>query len=397
MKYLEYIRLLMNAPRAQYKYLYAKMLDKSIILQAWNNLRKGKTKREEIRKIEENLDAEIEKMRTMILNTKPEGYEVEHPELAYNPPKVRRTKLVNERGKKRMAHLADIWEQWYFHIIVLVLMPIVMKRVDFHACGSIPGRGQHSGKKRIVKLIRKGKGTKYFLKTDIRHFYDSLRISVVVDQLRRDIADELFIYCITRIYRYSKKGIMIGFYISPWLANHVLASLDDMLLRIPGISTTRYMDDLVIFADNKKLLRDVLKAVRIALGQLRLKVKRNYQICRFDYPGKRGRIGRPLDYMGFVFFRDRTVIRKRILLAATRLARRLYKARKAGRRYYITSVKAMVSRIGWFNHTDSYNCYKERIKPYVNVGKLKKIISIYDKEVAKHDRMEKGDMLRQAA
>ena len=40
----------------EYKYLYKEMLKPEIIRQAYKNLRKGKTKRREIKKIDENYD-----------------------------------------------------------------------------------------------------------------------------------------------------------------------------------------------------------------------------------------------------------------------------------------------------------------------------------------------------
>lgn len=396
-------------PRRQYKYLYRKMLEQSTIRKAWKNLRKGKTRREAVKKIEANFDEEVQRMHDMILNTKPDGYEVEHPELAYRPPKKRKTKIVNERGKERVAYLAEIREQWYFHIIVEVLKPIVMKRMYKYSCGSIPGRGPHTGKRHIERAIRKGKDIRYFLKVDIRHFYDNLRISVVINELRKDIADELFLYCIAVIYLYTPIGVMIGLFISPWLANYVLIDLDGMIVSTPGIGAdTRYMDDITVFANAKKTLFSVLPMIRKELGRLRLRLKRNYQICKFDYETKRTkttksgrvvkiRIGRPLDFMGFLFFRDRTVIRKSILLHATREVRKLKRAKDKGRRYYAKTVRGIVSSMGWFKHTDSYGCYLIYIKPYVNIGKLKKIISKLDKEESKNERMENGALLGKAA
>lgn len=397
----ELTRLCHRAYR-QYKYLYRKMIQEETIRKAWRNLRKGKTKRKAVIAIEKNLDAEVKKMQVMIINTKPEGYIVEHPELAYEPPKIRKKKVVNERGKKRIAHLAEIREQWYFHVIVEVLKPIVMKRMYKYSCGSIPGRGPHTGKAKLERVIRRGKGIRYYFKFDIRHFYDNLRIKVVIRELRKDIADELFLYCIEKIYKYVKKGVMIGLFISPWLANYVLCDLDWMIINADGVTAfVRYMDDVTLFAAAKKALHRIIPSVRQELGRLRLRLKRNYQVCRFDYPtgktrrtcgGKEVEIrkGRPLDFMGFLFFREKTLIRKSIMLHATRTARKLYRAKEAGRRYYAKSVRAMVSHMGWFLHTDSYNCYEVEIKPYVNIGKLKKIISKLDKEASKNERMEKG-------
>ena len=55
----------------EYKYLYQKMLEDEVIRKAYKKLRKRKTKRKEIIKIDADLDNEVAAMREMILNTKP--------------------------------------------------------------------------------------------------------------------------------------------------------------------------------------------------------------------------------------------------------------------------------------------------------------------------------------
>ena len=57
--------------------------------------------------------------------------------------------------------------------------------------------------------------------------------------------------------------------------------------------------------------------------------------------------------MGFVFYRDRTIMRKSIMLSATRLAKKMQRARDAGRGYFAKHIKAMLSYMGWFSCTDT--------------------------------------------
>lgn len=60
------------------------------------------------------------------------------------------------------------------------------------------------------------------------------------------------------------------------------------------------------------------------------------------------------------------------------------------RSWYNASV--MLSYMGLFKHTDTYNYYIEYIKPKINVKKLKRIVSKHSrKENEQHDRLEKGD------
>lgn len=175
----------------QYKYLYRRMLDENVIRKAYKKLRKGKTKRKEIKIIDANLDAEVAAMRRMIENTKPPGVEVEHPELTYKPCK-RTPKIIHEHGKTRKIYMPEIHEQWLHHIIVLILEPIITATAYPYSCGSFPKRGAHYGKKQILRWIKSGKGIRNFAKIDIRHFYDSIRLPILMRELRIRIKDEWF-------------------------------------------------------------------------------------------------------------------------------------------------------------------------------------------------------------
>lgn len=376
----------------EYKYLYQRMLDENIIRKAYKKLRKGKTKRREIQQIDANLDAEVAKMREMIRNTRPG--EVEHPELAYKPHK-RTPKLIKEHGKERRIYMPEIHEQWLHHIIVLILEPIIVATAYPYSCGSFPKRGAHYGKKKIKSWMSDIKGTKYYAKLDIRHFYENIRIDVLMRELSIRIKDSWFLYIIELCLKGFKKGIPLGFYISQWLANYILEPLDKFITRTFQ-KYMRYMDDMVIFSGNKKKLHEITVEIAKMLGRrFRLKLKNNYQVVRFIYekPGKK--IGRPLDYMGFLFFRDRITIRKKIMLSATRMATYLAKRKEQGKKWYLKKVESMVSYVGWFTCTDTYQAYLDRIKPCVDIGKLKKIISRIRRK-QNHESMVTGIVCREA-
>lgn len=373
----------------EYKYLYRQMLDEKVIRKAYKKLRKGKTKRKEIIAIDENLDNEVAAMRKMIENTKPPDVPVEHQEMAYKP-KRRTHKIIFEHGKQRKIYMPEIHEQWLHHIIVLVLEPIIMATAYKYSCGSFPKRGAHYGKKQVEKWIRSGNGIRNFGKIDIRHFYDNIRLKILTKELAIRIKDEWFLYIINLCLQGFKKGIPLGFYISQWLANYILEPLDKFVTEKLGIKKfIRYMDDMVFFDNAKKVLHKAITAIQIFIGRrFRLKLKNTYQVCKFYYEKGKRKIGRILDYMGFLFYREKTIIRKGIMLSASRLARHLHKAKEIGRGYFAKHLKAMLSYIGWFDCTDTYDCYQEHIKPYVKVGKLKKIVSKLDRRT-NHEAVER--------
>ena len=381
----------------QYKYLYRRMLDEGNIRTAYKKLRKGKTKRKEIQYIDAHLDEEVEAMRIMIENTRPGA---ENPELGYKPRK-RKPKYIREHGKRRTIYMPEIHEQWLHHIIVLILEPIITATAYPYSCGSFPGRGAHYAKKRLVSWIRRGKGIRNFAKIDIRHFYESVRIEILMRELAIRIKDGWFLHVIRVCLIGFKKGIPLGFYISQWLANYLLEPLDYFITVTLGFQITeRYMDDIVIMDDNKKRLHTAIAKIKQFLGQrFRLKLKRTWQVCKFWYckgkrivrgKEKRWIIGREIDYMGFLFSRERTGIRKSIMLSATRLAARMEKQKERRQGYFKRHIEAMLSYIGWFSCTDTYACYYFYIKPFVNVGKLKKIISKLDRRANQNERMETG-------
>ncbi len=376
----------------QYKYLYRKMLDENIIRKAYKKLRKGKTKRKEIQQIDADLDNEVTAMRRMIENTKPPDVPVEHPKLAYRP-KRRTPKLIKEKGKLRKIFMPEIHEQWLHHIIVLILEPIITATAYPYSCGSFPKRGAHYGKKALLKIIRKGKNIRNFAKIDIRHFYDSIRLDILMRELRIRIKDELFLYIVELCLQGFKKGIPLGFYISQWLANYLLEPLDRFITEKLGIKNLiRYMDDIVMGDDNKKKLHKAIAETRQFIGRrFRLKLKKNYQVFKFNFQKKNGKvIGRVIDFMGFLFFRNRTTMRKAIMLSATRLAKKLARAKEAGRGYFKKHLEAMLSYIGWFSCTDTYDAYQDYIKPHINVRRLKKIISKLTRRANKNEAVDKG-------
>lgn len=371
-----------------YKYLYQKMLDENVIRQAYKKVRKGKTKRAEIKYIDDHLDEEVYRMKLMIENTKP--CEVDRPDLAYKPI-YHKPKIINEHGKQRTIYMPEIHEQWLHHIIIYVLGPIILSTSYPYACGSYPGRGAHYGKRIIERWLKNRRDTRYFAKLDIRHFYDSIRHKVLFRELEKRIKDDWFLYIIKLCLSQFKKGLPLGFYISQWLANYLLEPVDKMVSELCS-NYMRYMDDIIFFGSNVDRMKTVVDRISEMFGyRFYLRLKGNFQVTKFDYNGR----GRPLDFMGFVFYRHKTIMRKSIMISTTRLVRKIDKKYDKGYRVFRKWVSGLVSYMGWFTHTDSYKCYLKYVKPFVKVGRLKRIISAMDRRYNR-DRMERNKILREA-
>lgn len=89
---------------------------------------------------------------------------------------------------------------------------------------------------------------------------------------------------------YFPKEMPLGFYLSQWLANFMLQELDyDIKCKLKIAHHVRYMDNYTLADDNKKKLHQALLYIRQALGKMRLRMKNDWQVFRFEYTKKMGR------------------------------------------------------------------------------------------------------------
>lgn len=276
--------------------------------------------------------------------------------------------------KQRSIIVPTLEELVVQHCVVNALKPLFTKGMYEHSYASLPKRGAHKGKKVIEKWLRcDAQNTKYVLKMDIHHFFDSIPHSVLKAKLAKYVKDELMLDLLYKIIDVTDSGIPLGFYTSQWFSNWYLQELDHYIKEhLSAAHYVRYMDDMVIFGRNKKTLHRMRAEIsRYLEDNLGLALKANWQVFLFDWNGK----GRDLDFMGFRFYRDRIVLRKSIMYKATR------KANKISKKSKVTAydVRQMMSYLGWINCTDVYHMYELWIKPYVNFQRMKRYISKCDK------------------
>lgn len=138
----------------------------------------------------------------------------------------------------------------------------------------------------------------WFLKCDIRKYFDSIPHEGLMRMLRRKFKDERILKWFERIIATyetkSGRGLPIGNLTSQHLANLYLDPLD----RFQSVKYIRYMDDFVFYSDSKAVLKSILDALPSFLGFLGLPLKAGAYINRtargMDFLGMRvwpGRIG----------------------------------------------------------------------------------------------------------
>ena len=375
--------------------LYKPMLEHSNVEKMFHNAAKGKNERPDVAKIlkPENLDGHVKFLIEQLENTVPEGMDVLHPENAWHPAKHAQQR-INEGSSKKTRDIEKPrynYEQVVHHCVINGCKDIMMQGMYGLVCGSIPERGAHYGKKYIERWIHRDiRNCKYVLKMDIRHFYESVDHDILKEWIASKIRDKRMLNLIYLIIDGCEQGLPLGFVTSQWFSNFMLQPLDHYIKEeLHATHYVRYMDDMVIFGRNKKELHRMQQAIEVYLNErFHLQMKYNHQVFRFDYIERKTgmRKGRPLDFMGFQFYHDKTILRESIMLSTTRKANRM--AKKDRITWYDATV--MLSYMGYIDHTDTYDMYLQRIKPNVNVKKLKKLVSKHSKreERKKREKME---------
>lgn len=96
--------------------------------------------------------------------------------------------------------------------------------------------------------------------------------------------------------------------------------------------------------------------------------------------------GRPLDYMGFEFHRNRTIMRKGIMVRLVRKAEQVSKQERINPK----DAGSLLSSMGWCEHTDCYGLYESRIKPIVSIKKLKHVVSKNQRRLNERETVKLG-------
>jgi hypothetical protein len=314
----------------------------------------GKRTQYRVERILNNIDHFARQVQTLLINKN------------YIPsPYIIKTVQDGSSGKIRNISKPRYYPDQIVHwALILQIQPLIMKGMYEYNCGSIPGRGTGYGQKILRKWLNKDyKGTKYCLKMDISKFYSSVNNEILKAMFHKRIKDKDCLWLIDTIVD-SSQGLPIGNYTSQWFSNFFLQGLDHHIKEKLGAKYyVRYVDDLVILGPNKKKLHKMRSEIATYLEEMDLKLKQNWQVFKVN--------SRAIDFLGFRFFRNKTILRKR---NALRIKRRIGKIKKKGFLNYKDAC-AIVSYWGWMKRSDSYYFYHKYVKPVMNIEFAKKVVS----------------------
>lgn len=261
--------------------------------------------------------------------------------------------------KRRLISAAAFADRVVHHALCNVLEPVFERSFVADSYANRRGKGTHRALDRCQQLARRHP---WVLQVDVRQFFPSIDHQILRARLARKIADPDVLWLIDEVLASGAgvleqaydmvyfpgddlfaalrpRGLPIGNLTSQFWANVYLDPLDHRIksqLRCPGY--VRYVDDLLLFGDDKRQLWRWKKAVIDGTDQLRLTL----------HPGSHPRpVAEGIPFLGFVVFpRCRRVKRRKVVHFRRRL-RDLLGAYQAGE----LEAEALAASVqGWLAH-----------------------------------------------
>lgn len=355
-------------------HLFEKVVDIDNIEAAIKNAAKRKSKRPSVKRILDDVPGYALKIQEMLVNQ----------EWVPHPYTIKSIYDGIKKKKRDIAVPRFYPDQCIHHAFIQVFKQVVEHSSYEQSHGCVPGKGTDGAKKSIERWIRNDpKHTKYVGKLDVEKCYPNISHEVLRKKLEKRIKDKKFIWlAFIIIASYQQPlvtgermlpeadavGIPVGLYTSPWFLNFFMTDLDHKIASECGIAhSVRYVDDIILFDNNKKRLHKAVRFIQKELGDMRLKMKYNWQV----FPLAK----RPLDFLGFLFHKGYTTIRKSIMIRISRKAKTIQKQEETAGYVSPTNASGMISYMGYIYHTDSHEFRDKYIKPFVNIKKLKGVIS----------------------
>lgn len=178
--------------------------------------------------------------------------------------------------KERLISAAPFKEQVLHHALMNICDIYFERSQIYDSYASRRGKGVYAAVERAKLFTRR---YEWFLKLDVRKFFESISHEVLVLQLANRFKDRHIMSIFEQIihsYEASPgRGVPIGNLTSQYFANHHLSYLDRLLTSFKtDLGYVRYMDDIVVWSKNKAELKEVHEKASAYLSEeLRLDFK----------------------------------------------------------------------------------------------------------------------------
>jgi len=257
--------------------------------------------------------------------------------------------------KKRLISAAPFRDRVVHHALCNVTTSIFENKFIPTSYANREGFGTHRALDECQRLARQ---YEYVLQCDVKQFFPSLDQALLIECLKRMLPDDSVVWLMNRILasgagvlseEYNMvyfpnddlfasnrpRGLPIGNLTSQWWANCYLNQLDQFVKRELSCKLyLRYVDDFLLFANNKQTLWNWRRGVIERLQALRLTIHEERAIPRPVTDG--------IKFLGFVIYPEKRLLKREKGIAYQRKLKQLINSASK------ETLKASVQ--GWLNH-----------------------------------------------
>ena len=204
--------------------LFSQIVDYEKLRLAWLKARKGKTSKKSVQNFSRNVNKNLQ---------------VIHDRMIASPPVL--SKYIQFKiydPKERMISVVPFPDRVMHHAIMNVLEPVFERQFIFHTYACRKGKGTHAAARYAFKCAGR---SEFFLKLDVRKYFDSIDHTVLKQFLCRIIKDARcleLLFGVIDSYKIDfegdsvgrKKSLPIGNLTSQFFANFYLYALDHFCL-----------------------------------------------------------------------------------------------------------------------------------------------------------------------
>lgn len=265
------------------------------------------------------------------------------------PPIHVRERLDGNNGKKRRIAVQEIRQLFYDHVAVIAMRELT-RLLGEHQVSGRKKMGLSYGFRMMEKWVVRTKKKLYFVKMDIRHYYDSVNTQDLLNMLKKRVKNDKLLWLVETLINSGEPGLNIGSYLSHFLANLYLSDVWHYAKQhVDGVKHALfYMDDILLIGHNKRKLKRAALEVIDKINAKGLTIKPGWQVHQCTAK-------RPIDIMGMRFSSNRKTLRKRVFRRARRSILRTKRALRG--RLAVTQNRAFrsASYHGWLINASCFN------------------------------------------